>query len=46
VLYLYNLIETVLIMNWQVFGQILSIIFVLGSGPAVIVFLAFKKGDL
>nr|AFR24841.1 conserved hypothetical plastid protein Ycf12 [uncultured Pelagomonas] len=33
-------------MNWQVFGQILSIIFVLGSGPAVIVFLAFKKGNL
>jgi hypothetical protein len=33
-------------MNWQVIGQLLSTAIVLASGPAVIVFLALKNGNL
>jgi hypothetical protein len=32
--------------NWQVLGQIVSIGVILLSGPAVIVLLALKKGNL
>jgi len=32
--------------NWQVIGQILSVGVIMLSGPAVIVLLALKKGNL
>ena len=32
--------------NWQVIGQLFSTALILISGPAVLVFIAFKKGNL
>ncbi|CAM9100805.1 unnamed protein product [Choristocarpus tenellus] len=33
-------------MNWQVIGQLVSAAIILLSGPAVIVLVAFQKGNL
>ncbi|CAM9095061.1 unnamed protein product [Discosporangium mesarthrocarpum] len=33
-------------MNWQVIGQLISAALILLSGPAVIVLVALKKGNL
>nr|YP_010032301.1 Ycf12 [Schizocladia ischiensis]QOW07508.1 Ycf12 [Schizocladia ischiensis] len=33
-------------MNWQVIGQLVSAAVILLAGPAVIVLVAFKKGNL
>jgi len=32
--------------NWQVIGQLLSTFLVFTAGPAVILFIAFNKGNL
>ena len=32
--------------NWQVLGQLVSIAVIMLSGPAIIVLLALKKGNL
>ncbi|KAH8042961.1 photosystem II reaction center protein Ycf12 (chloroplast) [Aureococcus anophagefferens] len=32
--------------NWQVIGQLLSTFLIFAAGPAVIVFIAFNKGNL
>jgi len=32
--------------NWQVIGQLVSLSVIILVGPAVIIFLSFKKGNL
>nr|UEQ12150.1 photosystem II protein psb30 [Batrachospermum sp.] len=38
--------EDILMVNWQVIGQLLSLAIIVLVGPAIIVLLSFKRGNL